>query len=106
MSFNVIVSDSANSDLNVIIGGIADIIGDSEMALRIYKQLTGAINALGDMPSRYPLCRDEYWSNKGLRIMNSTPYKVYYLVNNDENRVEVLNVLHQRQDDSNVFRVK
>lgn len=80
MSYQVLVSDNAKSDLE----GIADYICNSlyapVAAQKILKKLQDSILGLSDFPERYPIYAEEPWQSRGVRKMNDGNYNIFYVV--------------------------
>jgi len=101
--FEVIIECTAHNDLRGILRYITDTLKEPNTAKRIYKAIKEKIEKLDQMPLRYPLVRDDVLAARGLRLMPVENYSVFYVVNETEERVNVLRVLYSRREWQNLL---
>ena len=68
----------------------------------IAKQKIQAIRAglatLSDMPERFATIEEKPWCDEGVRKMILSPYLAYYWIDEKQNKVQVIAVIHEKQD--------
>ena len=101
--YSVIIETTAKSDLRDILRYITETLKEPVVAKRIYFSIKDKIENLDYMPQRHPLVRDETLAGRGLRWMPSENYSVFYIINEENRKVNVLRVLHGRRDWQNLL---
>ena len=96
--YSVIIETTAKSDLRGLLRYITETLKEPVAAKRIYFSIKDKIENLYHMPQRHPLVRDEALAGRGLRWMPAENYSVFYVINEENKKVNVLRVLHGRRD--------
>ena len=92
----VFVSKAARNDLAAIRAYIQEDLSNPDAARRIIQELRRHIEALSDMPERGKQLDAIISVHTEFRYLVCENYRVFYLY--DENKVEVVRVLHTLQD--------
>ena len=96
--YRVIIEAPAKTDLRSILLYITEILKEPATARRIYHSIKEMILSLDQMPLRFPIVRDEALAERGIRWLPAENYTVFYIVDEPENKVNVLRVLHRRRE--------
>ena len=96
MNFKVVVSEKAQKELQEIYDYIAD-TGFPQTAEKVIEELKQSILSLSFQPERCRLFDVEPWKSKGVRVMVSGAYGIYYTVEPDY-EVRVHHVFNCRMD--------
>ena len=101
--FDISIEETAESDLRGIVRYIAETLKEPLAANRIYSSVKKQISTLCHMPCRYPLVKDEKFAARGLRMMPTENYLVFYVANEAKNEVDVLRVIYNRREWQNLL---
>jgi plasmid stabilization system protein ParE len=85
MEFKVLITETAIADLKDMVEFVAH--DDQNAAARVGEKLVQNAMGLATMPERFPL----HDSGRGIRKMSSSPFLIFYPV---DDREDVMNVLH------------
>jgi len=101
--YHVILTQRARSDLHEIRDYIAK--DSAHNAKNFVAELVEAIVSLQQLPHRYPIYEKRRRSAGSIRRMPLPPYLVYYIVDDQNLRVEVITVRHgMRRQPRNITR--
>ena len=92
MSYSVIISSMAETDLRAVYEYIALVLGSAENAEAQLSRLEDRIRRLDELPKRYRSYK------RNIRIMPVDNYLVFYSVDDEAKRVSVLRVMYGRRD--------
>ena len=96
--YDVIIEDTAKTDLRGILRYIKETLKEPVAAQRKYSSIKEQIIGLNQMPLRFPLIRDENLAARGLRWMPASNYTVFYTVEDTLNEVHILRVLYKHRE--------
>jgi toxin ParE1/3/4 len=96
--YEVIIEPSAEDDLKNIYDYISDKLQSKINAKNQLVRIREAIFELETMPESYHLYPKEPWHSKGLHYVPVGNYEIFYTVNNDEFKVNVLRVLYGKMN--------
>ena len=88
MEFKVLIGDAAIVDLKEIVEFVAH--DDQDAAARVGEKLVQNAMGLATMPERFPF----HDSSRGIRKMSSSPFRLFYTVDDREGVVNVLHFWH------------
>ena len=91
-NFNVCYSDEAKDDLRNIFMHIAYNLGSRNNAEGQVNRIRDAVKKLDRFPKRNPPVPYEPWASLGMRRLNVDNYAVLYLVDEDNERVEIVRI--------------
>ena len=91
-SFYVCYSDEAKDDLRNIFMYIAYNLGSRDNAEGQVNRIREAVKNLDKYPKRNPPVPYEPWTSLGMRRLNVDNYAVFYLVDEDNERVEIVRI--------------
>lgn len=98
MNYEVLVSSSAQEDLNGIIKYISISLAAPVAASNLYQKIQEAFDSLSNYPDAFALCLDEPWVLRNVRVMPVDNYKLFYHVNHETREVVVLRIFFYRQN--------
>lgn len=98
MSYAVILTRQAQSDLKEIFNYISDELQSRRNASAQLDRLEKAIMSLRDMPERFRVYDMDKWRERNLRIMPVDNYLVFYIPERDTNTVTVIRVMYGGRD--------
>jgi len=108
--YNIITLPLAEDDIMRQTDYIAFELHSSQTALNIARGIRKAIDKLLYNPVRHELDEDEELASLGIRKQYHKNYKIYYLIDEQNQTVYILRVLHMLVDSKAVllrmFRVK
>ena len=99
--YNIKTSKKAKSDIQSNLKYIKFILKNNTAAEKLAKDVDKAIVSLAYMPERYAPVDLGERTNLGIRAMILRKYKIYYFVDDENSTVEILRMLHSRQDEFN-----
>lgn len=96
--YEVLVHETAKADIRDAVGYIAKTLREPNTARVMAERLRDAIVSLSSMPERFPLVKDHYLSALGIRVTSAGNYLIFYVVNQEEHRVDILRVLYGKRN--------
>ena len=96
--YEIIIEPSAEDDLRNIYIYISDTLQSEINAKSQLERIRTAIFDLEDMPESYHLYPKEPWHSKGLHYVPVGNYEIFYTVNNDDFKVNVLRILYGKMN--------
>ncbi len=99
--YNIKTSKKAKSDIQSNLKYIKYTLKNNTATEKLAKDVDKAIVSLSYMPGRYALIDLGERTYLGVRAMILRKYKIYYFVNDENSTVEILRMLHSRQDEFN-----
>ena len=100
--YEVIVSDSAKKDLRDIYTYISNSLFYPNDALNLVELIERNIKNLDVMPERFR--KYEEYEDKNIRICRVKKYLIFYDVNDEKDRVEVIRVLYSSRNYDEIFK--
>lgn len=91
-NFYVSYSDEAHNDLRNIFMHISYVLGSRDNAKGQVNRIREAVKKLDKFPKRNPLVPYEPWATLRMRRLNVDNYAVLYVVDEDNERVEVVRI--------------
>ncbi len=96
--YTVEITRSATEDLRGIFRYIRDAFSAPDTALEQFGRIGAGISGLAHSPERFALLPKELFPNMNIRRMPIDNYLVFYSVDQEALRVNVLRVLYTRRD--------
>lgn len=97
-NYIVCYSDEAKDDLRNIFMYIAYELGSRDNAEGQVNRIREAIKKLDEFPRRNPTVPYEPWTGLGMHRLNVDNYAVFYLVDEDNERVEIVRIPYGARD--------
>ena len=101
--YSVLIGRQAERDILEAVTYIQEILFQPESARRIYKAIKTQINMLSEMPQRFAVIAEEPYRSMGMRKASAENYLIFYLVNEKEQTVSIVRVLHNRREWTNLL---
>lgn len=96
--YEIVVHRTAETDIRDIVGYISKTLREPDTAHAMSKRFQEAIMSLSSMPERFPIVPDNYLASFGIRITSVGNYLIFYVVNQEEHRVDISRVLYGKRD--------
>ena len=96
--FHVVYSPEALDDLRSIYSYIAVQLKARDTAKKLVDRIRAEIRSLNEMPERYALVDWEPWSSKGIHRLPIGNYVVFYLVEQESQRVGIVRIFYGGRD--------
>lgn len=103
-TWDVVLTASAETDLDEIYSYIAETLLAPVTAWRQTARILKAIFKLDEMPERCPLLANEPWHSRGLRRLTIDNYSAIYEIDASVNRVSVVAIVYSKRNIDNVLR--
>ena len=104
MKYKVHISDQAADDLRGIYRYIAFALQAPENADGQLSRLEKSIFSLNELPEQYRRYAAEPWYGRGLRIMPTDNYCIFYLPDSEKQTVTILRILYGGRDMESALR--
>lgn len=102
-NYYICYSDEAKEDLRNIFMYIAYELGSRDTAERQVNRIRDAIKKLEKFPKRNPSVPYEPWASLGMRRLNVDNYVVFYLVDDSNERIEIVRIPYGTMDLNKFF---
>lgn len=99
----IIYSPESLDDLISIYSYISSAFFEPDTAEEQVNRIRGNIRKLDQMPLRHKLVDWEPWHSMGMRFFPVDNYDVYYLVNMEESKVQVVRIFYAGRDVENII---
>lgn len=97
MSFSIVMSVKARSDLREIYEYIAYVLQSELNASRQIEKIRHIIMGLDEMPERHPVLECTFSQGKQLRCIPAGNFNIYYSINHEEHQVNIIRILYKRR---------
>jgi len=101
--YSIDFTKEAKRDLDNIDNYISNRLFAPLSAERIIKNISKSIAKLSHMPFRRPIVHDERLADKGIRMLHVKSYIVVFIINENAKIINILRILHNRQDWHNIL---
>ncbi len=98
MTYKITISERAENDLSEISFYISYILKSKENSISQMKRLKKAIKSLNEFPERYKKYKKDIRGIRNLRVMPVDNYLIFYIVDTEIKRVDVVRVLYSARD--------
>ena len=92
------ITDIAEQDILSAVKYIADVLKAPVAANHLLDEIERYEGILETTPNIYPFVPDERLAEKGLKFVTVKNYILFYIINENENTVDVIRFLHSRRD--------
>ncbi|MDO5434719.1 type II toxin-antitoxin system RelE/ParE family toxin [Eubacterium sp.] len=97
-SYEVIVTDAAQKDIERIWRYIRTELLEPEAAKAFRKKLKSEILKLGQMPARHSAYKKEPWAKRGLRFFKTGHFLTFFIILESEQQVYVLRTVYEKRN--------
>ena len=104
MSCQIVFTDTAKADLHEIALYIAERAHDKQIAIRFIKELQATTKILETFPESGAIPRDRVLKSSGYRFLAHKDYLLFYLYEEEENRVYIMAVFNGKRDYMRVMK--
>ena len=98
MSYQIIITETAEADMTEICTYISKDLYAPESALALLDDVDCHILSLEDMPKRFALVSDERLARLGIRLIPVRNYLIFYSVDDRDETVTITRVLYAKRD--------
>jgi toxin ParE1/3/4 len=104
MSYDIVITHSAEIDLEEITFNIADISKNIDIALKFIDELQASLEILKDFPESGSLPLDSMLLNKGYRFKIFKDYLIFYTIDKESKTVFIEKILNGKLDYVKIMR--
>lgn len=97
-TYEIIMTPDATTDLVELRNYIADVLLVPDVALAYIHTIRTEISKLENMPQRIAPISEEPWHSRGIRKIIIKNFYVYYRIDENTERVYILNIIYQKRD--------
>lgn len=101
--YKVSIVKQAKEDMRDTFKYIAKDLCEPQVANRIYNSIYLKIVSLETMPNRNSLIDDEPYKARGVRMLLAENYRIFYIVDENDESVKVLRVIYNRREWKNLI---
>lgn len=102
-NYEIEITIHAFSSLREISHYITYDLMSPQAAVNTLKSIWDNINSLNSFPARIPLTAEEPWHNLGVHKMISGNYFIYFIIDENNNKVQVTDIIYARRDQKNAL---
>jgi plasmid stabilization system protein ParE len=96
--YSVYINEIAENDILAAAQYIKNILKAPMAANKLLDEIGEKEKFLEDNPYIYPIIPDEILAKRGIRFINAKNYMMFYIVNDNEQRVYVIRFLYGHRD--------
>lgn len=96
--YDVKVTKQAFEQMQKIVDYIANELFASDAANNLLDEMESKINSFAHMPKRMTLVEEEPWRTEGIRKAIVKNFLIYYWVDDEESKVQVIAVIYEKRD--------
>ena len=104
MNSQVVITDTARSDLRDIALYLADLSKDKKLAIRFVKELQEKTKILELFPESGAIPRDRVLKSNGYRFLSHKDYLLFYQYDKETNIVYVMAIFNGKRDYMRVMK--
>lgn len=101
--YNIIITPDAASDMIQLKNYIAYTLQVPETAVKYIRSIRKEIEKLDTLPGAIALVSDEPWHSRGVKRKIFKNFYIYFRIDEDTNRVYILNVIYARRNQLNAL---
>ncbi|SFE42857.1 toxin ParE1/3/4 [Peptostreptococcaceae bacterium pGA-8] len=94
MKYKIIFSENAKRDLISIVRYISDELLEPNIAEKLSYRILKATRSLDEFPNRHRLCDYKEWKDKGLRVLPTENYLVFYIPEESSQIVKIYRIIY------------
>jgi len=96
--YSIKITTQAQEQLREIVSYIRFTLQSPRTAMKMLDTLEAEIASLDHFPNRVPLTEEEPWHSQGIHKLPVKNYLVYFWVDEDAKKVQVIGVVYGRRD--------
>jgi plasmid stabilization system protein ParE len=104
--YSVHITDVAEEEILNTINYIANELKAPIAANNLLDEIEKYETILENTPNIFSFVPDEYLRSKGIKYVMVKKYMMFYTINEDENKVDVIRFLYGRRDWKNILEIK
>jgi plasmid stabilization system protein ParE len=101
--YSVYINEIAENDILTTVQYISNVLKVPMAANKLLDEIEEKEKFLGDNPYIYPIVPDEILAKREIRFINIKNYMMFYIVNDNEQRVYVIRFLYGHRDWKNIL---
>ncbi|RRD91981.1 type II toxin-antitoxin system RelE/ParE family toxin [Clostridiales bacterium COT073_COT-073] len=98
MKYKIIFSENAKKDLISVVRYISGELLEPDIAEKLAQRILKAIKSLDEFPNSHRLCNYKEWKEKGLRVLPTENYLVFYSADDANKIVKIYRVIYGKRD--------
>lgn len=98
MSYQIHITQAAENDINEAADYIAYSLMNTSAAERLLDEIDREIPKLSEFASQHAVIDDPVLKSWGMRFLKIGNYLAFYIVNERENKVQILRFLYEKRD--------
>lgn len=104
MSCQIVLTDTAKSDLRDIAVYLAELSKDKNLAIRFVKEIQQTAKILEEFPESGSIPKDRVLKSNGYRFLVYKDYLLFYLYDKKENKAYVMAIFNGKRDYMRVMK--
>lgn len=104
MKYKIIFSENAKRDLISIVRYVSDELLEPHIAGKLSHRILKAIKSLDEFPNRNRVCDCQEWKGKGLRVLHTENYLVFYIPDELNQIVKIYRIMYGKRDIENQLK--
>ena len=97
-NFSIKITAQAEAELTRILDYISNVFYAKETAEKTLARITKTLEQIKEMPYSAPLMDEPEYKEIGIHRLVVKNYSIFYLVNEEKRKVEIIHILHGMQD--------
>ena len=106
MKYKIIFSENAKRDLISIVRYISDELLEPNIAEKLSYRILKDVKSLDEFPNRHRLCDYQEWKDKGLRVLPTENYLVFYIPDESSKMVKIYRIIYGKRDIENQLKYR
>lgn len=100
---DIVYSSEALNDLISIYSYISVVLLEPNIAENQVMRIKAEIRKLDQMPLKHKLVNWDPWHTMGMRFFPVDNYEIYYLVNQNDSKVQIVRIFYSGRDVENII---
>jgi plasmid stabilization system protein ParE len=101
--YDLNITDIAEQDILHSVKYISDVLKSPMAANKLLDEIEKYEEIIQNTPHIYPFVSDEYLSESGLKFVMIKNYIMFYIIDEDEKKIDVIRFLHTRRNWKNIL---
>ena len=98
VKYSMEITESAKKDLKQILDYISETLCNKQAALKLLELVKESLNDIADIPDGFPLAKDQYLRNMGIRFVPVKNYIIFYTVDSAQKKVYIIRVMYGKRN--------
>ncbi|MDO4280415.1 MAG: type II toxin-antitoxin system RelE/ParE family toxin [Peptococcaceae bacterium] len=104
MVYDVHVTDKALRDIDNIYLYVTFDLNAPLTATKLFNYLWEKMHLLDELPERYPLYEGEPWRSRGMRVLPTGNFLIFYIPYLEKQRVDIMRVIYGKRNIPNQLK--